>query len=121
MQRTRSSCSTQPLSGKGTRLFAPFIYKNASFYQDRLGTNIGKALKKEWRVLRKRASLSLACILPHFLKLVLKPEGSGAGGGGGSAVASLQELLPALLAGGGAPLAALRYAYILTCTDIYAF
>eukprot|EP01046_Picozoa_sp_COSAG06_P005078 COSAG06_NODE_222_length_19858_cov_7.238372_5_plen_100_part_00 len=84
-----------------------------SFYQDRLGTNIGKALKKEWlRFLRKRASLSLACILPHFLKLVLKPEGSGAGGGG-SAVASLQELLPALLAGGGAPLAALRYAYIL--------
>ena len=35
--------------------FAPFIvkYKNASFYQDRLGTNIGKALKKrEWRFLR---------------------------------------------------------------------
>ena len=35
--------------GKETPLFAvPFIYENASFYQDRLGTNIGKALKKEW-------------------------------------------------------------------------
>jgi hypothetical protein len=32
---------------KETRPFAmPFIYQNASFYQDRLGTNIGKALKK---------------------------------------------------------------------------
>jgi hypothetical protein len=27
-------------------LFAPFIYKKSSFYQDRLGTNIGKAPKK---------------------------------------------------------------------------
>jgi hypothetical protein len=33
--------------GKETRLFAPFIYINALFYQDWLGTNIGKALKKE--------------------------------------------------------------------------
>jgi hypothetical protein len=31
-----------------TPFFAvPFYTKNASFYQDRLGTNIGKALKKE--------------------------------------------------------------------------
>jgi hypothetical protein len=32
-----------------THFFAPFIYKNASFDQDRLGTNIGKegSLKKE--------------------------------------------------------------------------
>ena len=29
-----------------TALFEPFIYKNALFYQDRLGTNIGKVLKK---------------------------------------------------------------------------
>jgi hypothetical protein len=28
------------------------LYISASFYQDRLGTNIGKALKKEWRFLR---------------------------------------------------------------------
>jgi len=34
-------------TGKATRLFAmPFMCKNASFDQDRLGTNIGKALKK---------------------------------------------------------------------------
>jgi hypothetical protein len=32
-----------------TPLFAPFTLKKRSFYQDRLGTNIGKALKKEWR------------------------------------------------------------------------
>jgi hypothetical protein len=30
---------------KVTPLFAPFIYKKRTFYQDRLGTNIGKALK----------------------------------------------------------------------------
>jgi hypothetical protein len=28
-----------------TPLFEPFLYKNDHFYQDRLGTNIGKALK----------------------------------------------------------------------------
>jgi hypothetical protein len=28
------------------------LISNASFYQDRLGTSIGKALKKEWRFLR---------------------------------------------------------------------
>ena len=33
-------------SGKKTALFVHFICENASFYQDRLGTNIGKALKK---------------------------------------------------------------------------
>jgi hypothetical protein len=27
--------------------FEPFMYKKRSFYQDRLGTNIGKALKKK--------------------------------------------------------------------------
>jgi hypothetical protein len=32
-----------------TPLFLSNVYINASFYQDRLGTNIGKALKKEWR------------------------------------------------------------------------
>jgi hypothetical protein len=31
--------------------FARFYTKNASFYQDMLGTNIGKALKKEMRFL----------------------------------------------------------------------
>jgi hypothetical protein len=36
------------------RPFAPFGYQNASFYQDRLGTNIGKALKKEWCFFRER-------------------------------------------------------------------
>jgi hypothetical protein len=36
-----------PDSGKKTHLFAPFYTQNASFYHDRLGTNIGKALKKE--------------------------------------------------------------------------
>jgi|EP01046_Picozoa_sp_COSAG06_P018925 hypothetical protein len=35
--------------GKEPRPFAPFMYINASFYQDRLGTNIGKALKKRTR------------------------------------------------------------------------
>jgi hypothetical protein len=44
--------------GRETPLFAPFI-QNASFYQDRLGTNIGKTRKKEWRFLR------LACSLPR--------------------------------------------------------
>jgi hypothetical protein len=29
-----------------------FCIHNASFYQDRLGTSIGKALKQEWRFLR---------------------------------------------------------------------
>eukprot|EP01046_Picozoa_sp_COSAG06_P027380 COSAG06_NODE_2414_length_6916_cov_66.899956_12_plen_69_part_00 len=29
------------------RLCEPFLYYTRSFYQDRLGTNIGKALKKE--------------------------------------------------------------------------
>jgi hypothetical protein len=32
-----------------TPLFGAIVYKNRTFYQDRLGTNIGKALKKEWR------------------------------------------------------------------------
>ena len=32
-----------------TPLFLSNVYINASFYQDRLGTNLGKALKKEWR------------------------------------------------------------------------
>ena len=32
--------------GTETPLFAPFYTKNASFHQDRLGTNIGKPLKK---------------------------------------------------------------------------
>ena len=32
--------------GEKNVLFEPFIYKNASFYQDRLGTNIRKAPKK---------------------------------------------------------------------------
>jgi hypothetical protein len=40
------------ISVRKTPLFAPFIYINASFHQDRLGTNIGKALKK--RVMRFR-------------------------------------------------------------------
>ena len=39
------------ISVRKTPLFAPFIYINASFHQDRLGTNIGKALKK--RVMRR--------------------------------------------------------------------
>jgi len=33
-------------SGEKTPFFAPFIYKNALFYQDRLGTNIGKTQKR---------------------------------------------------------------------------
>ena len=36
----------QPSSGKETHLFAHFYTKNASFYQDRLGTNTGKTLRK---------------------------------------------------------------------------
>ena len=39
---------TLALTVKKRAIFAPFIYKHASFYQDRLGTNIGKSLKKEW-------------------------------------------------------------------------
>jgi hypothetical protein len=39
-------------------LFAmPFCTKNASLYQDRLGTNIGKALKKE----RERDVVAFSC------------------------------------------------------------
>ena len=44
-------------------LFAPFIYKNASFYQDRLGTNIGKALKKRATFFSGREGV-LSCIFP---------------------------------------------------------
>ena len=33
------------------RRFCAIYISNASFYQDRLGTNIGKALKIEWRFL----------------------------------------------------------------------
>jgi hypothetical protein len=36
-------------AGLKNAILAPFLYKNDHFYQDRLGTNIGKALKKEWR------------------------------------------------------------------------
>ena len=43
-------------------IFAPFIYKNRSFYQDRLGTNIGKALKKRWSFsLRNTAASARGC------------------------------------------------------------
>ena len=35
--------------GAKTPLCVPLIYKNRTFYQDRLGTNIDKALKKERR------------------------------------------------------------------------
>jgi hypothetical protein len=35
-----------PVDGQETRLFAPFIYKNYQFYQDRLGTNIGRTQKR---------------------------------------------------------------------------
>jgi hypothetical protein len=34
-------------AGKITHLFGHFLYQNASFYQDRLGTNIGKAALKK--------------------------------------------------------------------------
>ena len=51
-------------------------------------------------LVQKRASLSLACLVLHILKHALQD----------STVASLQELLPPLLEGGGAPLAALRAA-----------
>jgi hypothetical protein len=40
-----------PTTGQKTPFFAPFIYKMHHFSQDRLGTNIRKALKKEWRFL----------------------------------------------------------------------
>ena len=37
-------------AGKGNAGFAPFKYtKNRSFHQDRLGTNSGRALTKNWR------------------------------------------------------------------------
>jgi hypothetical protein len=37
-----------PVRRRKTRLFAmPFDTKHVSFYQDRLGTNIGKALKEK--------------------------------------------------------------------------
>jgi hypothetical protein len=45
-------CSTELAWGSGCEkrhFLEPLIYKNRTFYQDRLGTNIGKALKKEWR------------------------------------------------------------------------
>ena len=35
-------------------LLKPCCVQNASFYQDRLGTDIGKPLKKEWRFLAER-------------------------------------------------------------------
>jgi hypothetical protein len=34
------------LTGKKNATFAPFIYKKRTFYQDRLGTNIGKTQKR---------------------------------------------------------------------------
>jgi len=34
-----------PLTRSENAIFAPFLYPKRSFYQDRLGTNIGKALK----------------------------------------------------------------------------
>ena len=37
--------------GKKTPLFCAILYPKRSFYQDRLGTNIGKSLKKEMRFL----------------------------------------------------------------------
>eukprot|EP01046_Picozoa_sp_COSAG06_P041562 COSAG06_NODE_5174_length_3662_cov_2.173730_6_plen_58_part_01 len=43
----RSSCGKTHFKTDLSRIFEPFIYKNASFCQDRLGTNIGKALKKD--------------------------------------------------------------------------
>ena len=43
--RSRRSPSRKR-SGKETPFLCHFYTKNASFYQDRLGTNIGKALKK---------------------------------------------------------------------------
>lgn len=50
---------------------------------------------------QKRASLSLAVLVPHILRAALKED---------TPVATLQELLPSLIAGGGAPLVALREA-----------
>jgi hypothetical protein len=56
MTRFRDGLDDMPILGYGAKnarrssLFAPFIYKNenynASFYQDRLGTNIGKTQKR---------------------------------------------------------------------------
>jgi hypothetical protein len=36
----------EPVTVRKTPLSAPFIYKKRSFYQDRLGTNIGKTQKR---------------------------------------------------------------------------
>jgi hypothetical protein len=53
-------------NGRETRPFAPFIYKNASFYQDRLGTHIGKALKKG----RVSAGLIRNCTVRNGVQLL---------------------------------------------------
>ena len=48
-QRELRAVTTIPHHLRRHGLVEPFIYlKKSSFYQDRLGTNIGKPLKKEW-------------------------------------------------------------------------
>eukprot|EP01046_Picozoa_sp_COSAG06_P000144 COSAG06_NODE_4_length_41837_cov_204.557597_39_plen_167_part_00 len=63
-------------TGKKTHLLCHFILKMPSFYQDRLGTNIGKALKKrDWRFLTALAFLapSLAMSEDQMLEVVIRP------------------------------------------------
>ena len=43
-------------AGKKTPSFAPFYTKNGSFYQDRLGTNISKLLKKRCVFMQSRTA-----------------------------------------------------------------
>ena len=71
--RRRSSAPTQVRK----RIFlCHFILKMPSFHQDRLGTNIGKALKKrDWRFLTALAFLapSLAMSEDQMLEVVIRP------------------------------------------------
>jgi hypothetical protein len=43
---TSSRVEFLQLAGATNASFAPFVYWKSAFYQDRLGTNVGKALKK---------------------------------------------------------------------------
>eukprot|EP01046_Picozoa_sp_COSAG06_P049485 COSAG06_NODE_7630_length_2433_cov_4.677806_1_plen_85_part_00 len=49
------------------RGFGPLVNLKGSFYQDRLGTNIRKALKKDGRFLQTRSRLYCALTRAHMM------------------------------------------------------
>jgi len=79
----------------------PFYTKTASFYQDRLGTNIGKALKKWSRVFLQDAIDSFACLCaPGYTGNACEIDvdecrSAPCANGGGCAESNLDETVPA--------------------------